>query len=144
MTDDHLQEFPDLVVIDKEADFSSDDEFPDVDFMQDHEIRPEDARCILQCIEDIQKNDIINHTQTVEFDEMDVVDETFSAFDKARVVDVIPSTSTSVHSDTSKPVFKASKRARSPLTTMEDSGPMNVPSVNGSTRQSKSKKYMIC
>ncbi|XP_055707132.1 piggyBac transposable element-derived protein 4-like isoform X1 [Phlebotomus papatasi] len=135
--DEHKQEFPDLIVIDDEADFSSDDELPDTAFIQDHEIRPEDAQCILQCIEDIQENDIFNETETAEFVEIDVVEETHSAIDEARVVDAVPSTSTPVHPGTSStPVFKTSKRARSPLTTMEDSGPMNVPSVNGSITQS--------
>lgn len=167
LTDDQLLEFMDSVETDEEADFSSDDELDDPTFnVQDHEISPEDEQCISQSLETMQESDAfiaeavnyslniskidtpsasstLNQAQAVEIVELDVVEETASLLEEACVVAAVPSTSTAVQPGTSTPVFKASKRPRSPLPTMEVTGPMNVPSAGGFMGQGKCMNHTV-
>lgn len=151
MNDDELQEFMDSVETDESdsGDFSSGDEFNDPDYIPD-EISAEEEQCISQAIREMnagETSDFFIQAVNMSLNVYDLppasstIIETVAATETVETTEAIASTSQAmetleiaeetetVESTTSH--FKPQKRPRSPLPSIEITGPDIVPSAGG-------------
>lgn len=130
MSDEQLKELMESVETDKEVHFSSDDDLDDPDYIVDDK----DDQCISRCVRemiDAESSDIFLEGINTSLN-ISSIDNRPSTSALALVV-MGTSTSTPVVSTVRTSIVKPQKRARSPLPSVEDSGPSVVPSAGGFT-----------